>query len=383
MKMKYQEKLSKKILLLILLVPLFSSIIISIVNIVHMKIRLTEYSRDNIKTMVQIAATSLDTDLLLSIQPGEEDSKEFREIFAVLDGFRTSKDVMYIYTMRKVGDEVQFIVDVDDSDIAAIGEAFPTYDEIEEAFQGKVTLDREVSHDEWGNYYSAFAPVRNHAGDVVAIVGIDCSLENIEHQVHVMTVSMIMIHAVCAVVLGFLTMAVLKLMTSYGYEASHDSLTGVYNRNYASRFIEKNCGESEQYAFLLLDVDNFKQVNDSCGHQAGDWILRMFSQILLNNCRGRDIAIRLGGDEFALYVDQVLDEEQLENLYERMRETFIKKSRLICPEAVETGLSCGCIVCSEKIPFNEMYNQADALLYEAKESGKGNIKTGFYESGMR
>ena len=80
------------------------------------------------------------------------------------------------------GDTLEFIVDADTEEGAAIGEAYEIYDEIAEAFDGNVTVDSEMTSDEWGDFYSAFAPVYNSAGDIVGIVGVDCSVTEIRFQ---------------------------------------------------------------------------------------------------------------------------------------------------------------------------------------------------------
>lgn len=80
------------------------------------------------------------------------------------------------------GDTLEFIVDADTEEGAAIGEAYEIYDEIAEAFDGNVTVDSEMTSDEWGDFYSAFAPVHNSAGDIVGIVGVDCSVTEIRLQ---------------------------------------------------------------------------------------------------------------------------------------------------------------------------------------------------------
>lgn len=379
MNVKDQKVFSNKIVFVFLLISLISSALISAVNIVHMKVHLVEYSRDSIKTMVQIAATSLDGDLLDTIGPEDMYSDLYNDIFDILDGFRASENVKYIYTMRKVGDEVQFIVDVDDYDIAAVGEPFPTYDEIEQAFSGKVTLDKQVSHDIWGNYYSAFAPVRNRAGKIVAIVGIDCSLESIENQVNSMTISVVILHVICAVVLGILSMIVARVMTHYTYEASHDYLTGVYNRQYASRIIEKTGSEKDSFGFILLDIDYFKEVNDTYGHQTGDRVLQILARILSSSCRDKDVVFRLGGDEFAVYLDGIADSQYLTGLLQHIQDTFVKEAGEICPQIPDTGLSCGCVIGKGKVSFEEICQQADKLLYQVKSAGKGDFKIDYFK----
>ena len=81
-------------------------------------------------------------------------------------------DIKYIYTMRMNGDRLEFIVDADTEEGAAIGEEYEIYDEIAEAFDGNATVDSEMTSDEWGDFYSAFAPVYNSSGEIAGIVEI-------------------------------------------------------------------------------------------------------------------------------------------------------------------------------------------------------------------
>jgi methyl-accepting chemotaxis protein len=84
--------------------------------------------------------------------------------------------------MRYVGDELQFVVDADLDDPAAIGEPYESYDVIEQAFNGRIAADEDVTIDEWGHFYSAFAPIYNDAGQIVGVVGVDSSVDAIESE---------------------------------------------------------------------------------------------------------------------------------------------------------------------------------------------------------
>lgn len=365
---------SSKIIFITLLVSILSSLLISFVSMQYAQYHLHDNSRQQIKTLVKIAADSLDGDLLTTIGPEDMDSELYRDVFNFLDGFRSAPDVKYIYTMRKVGSEVQFIVDVDDYDTAPVGEVFPTYREIEQAFSGKVTLDEEISKDVWGNYYSAFAPVHNKAGEVVAIVGIDCSLETIERRIDNTRHSLIIIQLICTLVTGILSVIAAKVMSLYMNEATTDGLTGIYNRKYAISFIDNSLKPRDQFAFLLLDIDCFKAVNDTCGHHVGDCLLKALAEILSNHCRKSDISFRLGGDEFSVFFGQALKEEQLLEIARRIESEFMIQAKALCPQVPQVGLSFGGLVSTRKISFGDMYRRADALLYQVKKSGKRNCQ---------
>jgi methyl-accepting chemotaxis protein len=91
-------------------------------------------------------------------------------------------EVSFVYTMRKVDNTLMFVVDADVADPAKIGETYETYDKINEAFAGNNTVDDEPTTDEWGKVYSGFAPIKNSAGEVVGVVGVDCSVDTIDEQ---------------------------------------------------------------------------------------------------------------------------------------------------------------------------------------------------------
>lgn len=366
--------LTQRIVVLLVVFSLVSSALISVINIVHMRHQLILSNRENLKTLVQIAANSLNGDILEQIGPEDMNSEAYCKIFHFLDQFRISENVKYIYTMRKVGDTVQFIVDVDDEDFARVGDEFPMDDTIRQAFAGMLAVDEGISHDVWGDYYSAFAPVYNSSGQVAAIVGIDCSIESIQHKVAMMGHALVVLHLICAGVLGLLSVALSQIMNRYLADASTDSLTGLYNRKYALGLIEQNAAEGQRFGFLILDVDNFKDVNDSCGHQTGDRLLQALAGHLAGSCRRMDIALRLGGDEFALYVDRVTDPPQLEAIAHRLQQAFAQDLQRICPQLPQVGLSFGGVTGSGKVAFTEMYRHADQLLYQVKESGKGGCR---------
>lgn len=152
------------------------------VFIIQAKGTLLEQCKKTAKSSAKIAAQRLDGDMLEKIKPGDEGSDSYKEILQQLQDFLCGEDIKYIYTMRMENDKLTFIVDADTEDGAAIGEEYEIYDEMAEAFEGKVTVDREMTSDEWGDFYSAFAPIYNSSDQIVGIVGVDCSATAIRVQ---------------------------------------------------------------------------------------------------------------------------------------------------------------------------------------------------------
>ena len=140
--------------------------------IVQAKDTLLEQCKKNARNSAKIAAERIDGDILGQIKAGDEKTENYKEILSQLQDFLCGDDIKYIYTMRMNGDRLEFIVD----------EEYEIYDEIAEAFDGNATVDSEMTSDEWGDFYSAFAPVYNSSGAIAGIVGVDCSATDIRLQ---------------------------------------------------------------------------------------------------------------------------------------------------------------------------------------------------------
>jgi methyl-accepting chemotaxis protein len=157
---------------------------------------LLNQSRSQTQSVAAMAAAVVDGDMLETIQIGDEDSAAYATVLAQLQNFLQGDDIEYIYTMRRVGNEIQFVVDADQEDGAAIGEPYESYEVIDEAFLGNVIVDDEVTSDEWGRFYSGFAPIYNNAGEIVGIVGVDCSVDAIDQESDAMMKKVIVIEGI-------------------------------------------------------------------------------------------------------------------------------------------------------------------------------------------
>lgn len=156
-------------------------------------------------------------------------------------------------------------------------------------------------------------------------------------------------------------------------EASRDFLTGVYNRKGGELLIREKMKHGEPYLFLMLDLDNFKRVNDFYGHEEGDEMLRYMAGLLTGTFRQTDVVIRLGGDEFAVFIQPCYDLEALRRKIERAAEEYRAEALRKYPDS-GTSVSIGGICGSRARSFMEMYKLADSVLYEVKHGGKGQCR---------
>jgi len=154
------------------------------------------------------------------------------------------------------------------------------------------------------------------------------------------------------------------------YLAFHDSLTGLPNRAlFEDRLALALARREATVAVLLLDLDRFKIVNDTMGHQAGDALIRDFGTRLVSLTRECDTIARLGGDEFAILIENA-ELAELRNLATRIVED-IRRPFEICGVEVLVGVSVGIAVSppSGVAPL-ELVRRSDIALYQAKVGGR-------------
>jgi len=149
-----------------------------------------------------------------------------------------------------------------------------------------------------------------------------------------------------------------------------DHLTGIGNRRFLDHKINEFKGQDLQMAFLLLDIDRFKDINDNFGHDAGDEVLVAISKTIKRLCRKNDLFARIGGEEFAILSINSSDEsaclfaERIRGAIECMARSF--ESTITASIGVALGNM-------KKANYDELYKQADIALYLAKNQGRNKV----------
>jgi diguanylate cyclase (GGDEF)-like protein/PAS domain S-box-containing protein len=161
------------------------------------------------------------------------------------------------------------------------------------------------------------------------------------------------------------------------YQASHDQLTNLYNRyefkgQLKRRIVHAN-RQKETGALLFLDIDNFKLINDTLGHIAGDILLKKIGQRLKDNLRDDDLLARLGGDEFSIFAT-VDDSKTVDILANKVLMLFDEPFELDKGRKVRVTTSIGiCLYPSDTEDPDELLASADQALYSAKDYGRNNF----------
>jgi len=173
--------------------------------------------------------------------------------------------------------------------------------------------------------------------------------------------------------------------SNLSHQSMHDHLTGMPNRRYIEDEILRACAQAQRggasYAVMLVDLDNFKQVNDTLGHDAGDSVLCSFAECARNNLRSADFAGRWAGDEFVLVcvlrsVGGSADKTTIDHLVTRLRRCFAEEQRQqFGDDVVPATLSIGRMTMSEGCPCEapEVLRRADEAMYAAKQQGRNTL----------
>lgn len=149
-----------------------------------------------------------------------------------------------------------------------------------------------------------------------------------------------------------------------------DALTGLWNRAYTENAVNEMISQGKKGALFMLDMDNFKAVNDNYGHIAGDETLKIFAGTLKKFAGEGDILCRIGGDEFMIFVKDVTKKSELGSRAADIISDFQKKFAALSFET-ECSVSIGIAQTPEDgLEFNKLYNSADKALYYVKQNGK-------------
>ncbi len=155
--------------------------------------------------------------------------------------------------------------------------------------------------------------------------------------------------------------------------ALFDSLTGIGNRRFIETGLDSKFNELQRYGWkfglLFIDIDHFKKVNDSYGHEAGDLVLKMVAGTLIHNARSFDLVGRWGGEEFVVIITNVTGEE-LFHIAQKYRVLVEESNLLSGKDRISVTISVGATLAREDDTSGTLLKRADQCMYQSKLSGR-------------
>ena len=299
---------------------------------------------------------------------------------ALLREIKQEIDADFIYTETVVSDsEIAYILDaqdMDSDDFSAFGEREGiTENELLAHTQKRALFTEVVDYPDWGKLITGFAPIVDMAdGTVVGLVGVDFSLEKVEDMLQKISL-VIVLSFVTLIVLISLVMFILILLRIESQKT--DYLSGLHSKKFhefrLNDAIEDALSTKRPLSLMMIDIDRFKAINDTYGHQVGDRALKSIADVLKLNTRVVDICSRYGGDEFVVILpetnlkDAVVTGQRIVDKVQQISQDFDGLA------AGELTVSVGIAQWSLNETPESLMEKADKALYQSKETGRNKL----------
>lgn len=341
-------------------------------------------ARGNLLARTAGAAAALDPALVAQLTGTADDEGQpyfalIRERLASIHA--TAPDTRFVYLLGLRDGNVVFMGDAEPEDSPDYSPPGQVYEEASEALRsvfssGEGFVEGPLT-DAWGTWVSGLAPVRDQtSGKVLAVLGMDIDASAWPRQLgpyQLPTLTLAIVSVV--IILVFILFRQRQDEAQLRHLATRDFLTGVPNRfvlEESLRQAVRRARRGRPSALLFLDVDNFKLVNDTFTHAAGDRLLNDLTGILQRNLRAGDLLARLGGDEFAVLLDEA-HLEQAQAVAERLRVAVGEHRFVIGQQNVDLSLSVGLAAIDGEIEAERILSTADIALHTAKERGRNRV----------
>ncbi len=239
------------------------------------------------------------------------------------------------------------------------------------------------------NLLTSYAPIRDDQGQVVAVVEMYNDITPLMNEIARSHGQLIAATILVMLALYSTLFCVIKRAESIirdkaraqaqhqanmQHQANHDALTGLPNRRHFRELLSERMANAECHEYLLavlfIDLDGFKPINDTLGHQAGDTLLQEITARLKDSCRDSDVVSRIGGDEFTVILDRLEHVRNIDNAATRLLDSINQPIRLAGKE-LSVGASIGVAI----YPFDDedidaLIKHADTAMYAAKDAGR-------------
>jgi diguanylate cyclase (GGDEF)-like protein len=343
--------------------------------------------RRAITTAAAAAAASFNQETVESLKRARDDqtSAAALDVRAQLQRIKSAiPDSRFAYLMTRTNGEIVFLADgepASSKDYSPPGQVyFEATDLLRGVFVSKQPAVEGPVTDRWGDWVSGVAPlIDSQTGEVVAVFGVDVSAKNWNATIsgfRWLGISISALVTAALLLFGLFGFNQHNLAAKVRYAARHDPLTGLVNRRvFVEELQQRISGHGRLgIAILYLDLDHFKDVNDTLGHSAGDELLCSVAARLNNHVRRADCVGRFGGDEFAIIVEAENIAVKAQKLANRLI-TALREPYEINGNHITSGASIGIAICkSRNDDADRLVSYADIALYHAKRDDRGSCK---------
>lgn len=311
---------------------------------------------------------------------GTYDTAYYNKMQSALQEIKQNTNVYFIYTEKHLSNsQIAYVLDGTDpnSDLfSPLGSVDNISDAEITAYKEGIATTTGLIHDSvWGTYLSGFAPIiDNETGSVIGLVGVDFSVNHI----HNLMIEIRLVFIICFIALALISVFVIdRLLRLRRIAVDTDYLSGLYSKRYFEsqlKLLIKSARTSGRpLSLIMIDVDDFKQINDNYGHPFGDRVLRSIAQVIKLHTRIVDVCARYAGDEFVIILPNT-DIEQASLVGERIRDKVEHLS--ISPanmEPAKLSVSIGIAEWDQTMSADILTFNGDQAMYAAKTAGKNKV----------
>ncbi len=377
--------------LLFLLFFLITAIIISIPSYIsYNKVKnLVETELGNNAKNIAITAAALvekdaaDFRELASIEnyaESEYDEEYYREMLSAFRKIKEETKVSFVFAEKKISDsEIAYLFDGEDPNsefFSKIGDIDGLQLVESTVYEtGNTAVTDLVRDPVWGTYITGFSAINDpETGEVLGLVGVDYSIDyvaGIYKSVHG-------VFLLGVLVIVLLTSILLWRFLHISFDTQEtDFITGLRNRHFHEvqmrRLIRKARISGDPFSLIMMDLDDFKKVNDRHGHVTGDAVLKAIARVIKNQTRDTDVCSRYGGDEFVILLPDT-QAMQAVHIAERIREVISNIALLDeAKNNMFSTVSVGIAEWDKGMTGEMLTDNADKAMYYSKENGRNKV----------
>lgn len=314
-----------------------------------------------------------------NFEPGTYDQAYYEQMLRMFSRLKTGTDVNFLYTERFVGDKTQYVLDAE----VPGTELFSPLGMEEDASD----IERKVRDTElpmatgliedplWGVYISGFAPIVDPRDSTfLGLVGVDYSEEHVKSLLRGQALPLVWTQ----IPLFLLVLSLMNTVVHRKYKGFKvDHLTGLLNKASFDKELSAVVAELKRggktACLAMIDIDNFKQINDTYGHADGDKVLERLGAIIKSGIRKTDFAARSGGDEFLIFFWDARPGDAMEvcrRIAERVHADAVEMND---GQVLHCTISVGIAPWLRGMDEKSLYNAADMAMYAAKCQGKNQV----------
>ena len=358
-------------ILLGIMVVIYFAVYVSAKDTIEKQLRL------NAQTLAVAAACIVEQDIdgyKAFSESKDTNSDYYLQMHEIFMTIKANSNIRYLYTERKI-DEKSFEYILDAEIIGHHDHSLPgTIEEIDLQREfvyatEQPTVFNLANHPIWGSLVSAYAPIVDKNGEILGTAGVDIdSSELYNNLVRVQIMLLVTYFGIAVVTLLIL----LKSANTVFEPLFKDKLTGAYVKRYSEKLIQEEISDAvrrrKDLSLMMLDLDHFKNINDTHGHIFGDVVLSAVSNAIKKTLREKDYFIRYGGEEFIVLIPQASNKQAIE-IAERIRksvsdtEILNEEKNLIIKITISIGIA---YLNDSAVSVQEFIACADRALYAAK-----------------